>query len=184
MTPFQIRHAARLLRLGGILAYPTEAVFGLGCDPLNEQAVGRLLEIKQRAVNKGLILIGSDLTQVQPYMQPVADIHMRKVLNSWPGAATWLLPAAKWVPPWITGQHKSIALRVTAHPVAAAICEAFGGAIVSTSANLSRRPPARNALQTRIRCANQPDVILSAATGHLDSPTPIKDALTGHSIRG
>ena len=183
MTPFQIRQAARLLHQGGILAYPTEAVFGLGCDPLDEQAVNRLLAIKQRPVDKGLILIGAELSQVQPYMQSIDEIAMRRVLDSWPGPATWLLPAAKQAPKWITGQYESIALRVTAHPVAAAVCRAFGGAIVSTSANLSKSPPARNALQARIRCANQVDMILSAATGPLHSPTPIRDALTGRSIR-
>jgi L-threonylcarbamoyladenylate synthase len=184
MTPLQLREAARLLHLGGIVAYPTEAVFGLGCDPLNEQSVHRLLAIKQRAMNKGLILIGADLAHVQPYMQPVDETHMRRVLDSWPGAATWLLPAAERVPRWLTGQHERIALRLTAHPLAAALCRAFGGAIISTSANMSKRPPARNSLQARIRCANQADMILSGATGQLGSPTPIRDALTGHSIRG
>ena len=183
MTPFQLREAARILHLGGILAYPTEAVFGLGCDPLNEQSVQRLLEIKQRPMNKGLILIGADLAHVQPYMQAVDETHMRRVLDSWPGPATWLLPVAHWVPRWITGQHDSIALRLTAHPPAAALCRAFGGAIVSTSANMSKRPPARTTLQARIRCANRPDMILSADTGQLDSPTPIRDALTGRSVR-
>lgn len=134
-------------------------------------------------MNKGLILIGADLAHIQPYMQAVDEMYMRRVLDSWPGAATWLLPAAKWVPRWITGQHDSIALRLTAHAPAAALCRAFGGAIISTSANMSKRPPARTSLQARIRCANQPDMILSAETGQLDSPTPIRDALTGHSIR-
>lgn len=184
MTPFQLREAARLLHQGGILAYPTEAVFGLGCDPLNEQAVLRLLAIKQRAMSKGLILIGADMEHIQPYMQPVDKTGMQRVLDSWPGPATWLLPAAEWVPRWLTGQHDSIALRLTAHPLAAALCRAFGGAIISTSANLSKRPPARTPLQARIRCANQPDMILCGPTGPLDSPTPIRDALTGHSIRG
>ena len=183
MTPFQLRKAARILHLGGILAYPTEAVYGLGCDPLNEQSVQRLLAIKQRPVHKGLILIGADLAHVRPYMQAVDEASLRRVLDTWPGPATWLLPAASRVPPWITGQYDSIALRLTAHPPAAALCRAFGGAIVSTSANMSKRPPARTSLQARIRCTNQPDMILSGATGDLDSPTPIRDALTGHLVR-
>ena len=184
VSRFKLQQAARLLHLGGILAYPTEAVYGLGCDPLNEQSVRRLLAIKQRAMNKGLILIGAELAHVQPYIQAMDETSMRRVLDSWPGPATWLLPVAEWVPRWLTGQHERIALRLTAHPLAAALCRAFGGAIISTSANLSNRPPARTALQARIRCADQPDMILSAATGRLDSPTPIRDALTGHCIRG
>ncbi len=169
---------------GGILAYPTEAVFGLGCDPLNEQSVLRLIALKQRSIHKGLILIGADMQHIRPFMQPVDNSVMQRLQDSWPGPATWLLPAAKWVPYWLTGQHDNIALRLTAHPVAAAVCRAFGGAIISTSANLNKRPPARTPLQARIRCANQPDMILSASTGQLDSPTPIRDALTGQSIRG
>ncbi len=184
VSRFKLQQAARLLHLGGILAYPTEAVYGLGCDPLNEQSVRRLLAIKQRAMNKGLILIGAELAHVQPYIQAMDETSMRRVLDSWPGPATWLLPVAEWVPRWLTGQHERIALRLTAHPLAAALCRAFGGAIISTSANLSNRPPARTALQARIRCADQPDMILSAATGQLSSPTPIRDALTGQCIRG
>lgn len=183
MTPFQLREAARLLREGGILAYPTEAVFGLGCDPLNEQSVHRLLAIKQRELDKGLILVGADMLHVQPFMQPLTDSVRKKLYDSWPGAATWLLPAAEWVPQWLTGKHDSIALRITAHPVAAAICRAFGGAIISTSANRSGQPPARTPLETRIRCQNQVDMIIAEPTGGLQSPTPIRDALTGSSIR-
>lgn len=184
MTAFQLRRAAWTLRSGGILAYPTEAVFGLGCDPLNEKSVQRLLSIKQRPVSKGLILIGAQMAHLQPFMQEVDDSIMRKLLNTWPGPATWLLPAAKSVPNWLTGKHDRIALRLIAHPAAADLCRAFGGAIVSTSANLSKHPPAKTPLQARIRCANRADMVLSAKTGSLKSPTPIRDALTGQAIRG
>ncbi len=173
-----------MLHLGGILAYPTEAVFGLGCDPLNEGAIHRLLAIKQRTIDKGLILIGAEMEHIRPHMQTIDASVMRRIQYSWPGPATWLLPAAKGVPRWLTGRHETIALRLTGHPLAAALCRAFGGAIVSTSANLSKRPAARNQLQARIGCANQADMILSGTTGQLDSPTPIQDALTGRSIRG
>ncbi len=183
MTAFQLRKAARILHSGGILAYPTEAVFGLGCDPLNRQSVQRLLTIKQRSVSKGLILIGAKMAHLQPFMQEVDDSIMRKLQDTWPGPATWLLPAAKSAPSWITGKHDRIALRLIAHPVAADLCQAFGGAIVSTSANLSKRPPAKTPLQVRIRCANQADMIVCAETGRLSSPTSIRDALTGRSIR-
>ncbi len=179
---FRLRLAARLLRSGAIIAYPTEAVFGLGCDPLNRRAVYRLLEIKQRPVEKGLILIASDIGQLLPFVS-IPNGHLRADLDAtWPGPVTWLLPARPHTPRWLRGKHATIAVRVTAHPVAAALCDAFGGPIVSTSANASGRPPARTALQARRRCPGI-DAILNGRTGGLARPTEIRDATTGQTVR-
>ena len=161
--------ATQLLHQGGVIAYPTESVFGLGCDPMNRTAVMRLLAIKQRPVEKGVILI--------------ADDFERLVLNQWPGPFTWLLPAAEGVPNWLTGAHESLAMRVTAHPIAAALCRAAGMPLVSTSANVSHRPPARSALQASIRCGGEIDLIIHGDTGGLARPTPIRDALSGETLR-
>jgi L-threonylcarbamoyladenylate synthase len=178
----KLRHATRVLRAGGVIAYPTEAVFGLGCDPLNQAAVLRLLAIKQRPIDKGLILIAHRLEQLLPFLRPLsADVEQR-LRETWPGPVTWLLPARPAAPRWLRGRHSTLAVRVTAHPLAAALCEAFGGPIVSTSANASGRPPARSALQTRLRCPGV-DLILSGATGGLARPTPIRDALSGAVYR-
>jgi L-threonylcarbamoyladenylate synthase len=179
---FRLRGIAKRLQQGAIVAYPTEAVFGLGCDPQDEQAVMRLLAIKQRPVEKGLILIASRWEQLQPYLQPV-DVEVRARLEeTWPGPVTWLLPARPQTPAWLRGRHQSLAVRVTAHPLAAALCDAFGGAIVSTSANASGRPPARTALQARLRCPGV-DLILAGATGGRKRPSEIRDAYTGERIR-
>jgi len=137
---FALRRAARMLTAGGVIAYPTEAVYGLGCDPLDAQAVTRLLAIKRRPVEKGLILIASRFDQLGPYVQPLTAAIRQRLDESWPGPNTWLLPADPATPRWIRGDHRTIAVRVTAHPLAAALCEAFGGAIVSTSANPAGRP--------------------------------------------
>lgn len=125
------------MKQGGIVAYPTEGVFGLGCDPNNYKTVKRLLRIKQRPVSKGLILIASDAEQLKPFVTEIPD----KALGTWPGPVTWLLAANSGTPYWLTGKHASIAVRVTAHPVASALCKAFGSAIVSTSANRSGQHP-------------------------------------------
>ena len=180
---FALGRAARVLRSGGVIAYPTEAVYGLGCDPLNQAAVGRLLAIKQRPVDKGLILIASRLDQLRPFVQPLTREIRQRLDETWPGPVTWLLPANPATPRWLRGRHESLAARVTAHPLAAALCEAFGGPIVSTSANASGRPPARTPLQARIRCPGI-DLIITGATGHLARPTPIRDAVTGKVLRG
>lgn len=172
-----------MLHGGGIVAYPTESVFGLGCNPLNVDAVYRLLELKKRPTGKGLILISDSFSRLQPFLAPIPDQRLEIVLQSWPGPVTWVIPARPNVPEWLRGRHDGLAVRVTAHPVAAALCAAADMPLVSTSANLSRHPPARNALQTRIRCDHQVDFILHGATGGLARPTQIRDALTGKLLR-
>ena len=177
-----LRRAARMLRAGGVIAYPTEAVYGLGCDPLNRNAVQRLLAIKQRPVEKGLILIASRFEQLAPFVQPPGGAIMRRLNETWPGPVTWVLPAGPATPRWLRGSHHTLAVRVTAHPLAAALCDAFGGPVVSTSANPSGRPPARSALQTRLRCPGV-DLVVHGATGGQARPTPIRDAITGDVLR-
>lgn len=178
-----MRQAAHLLRRGGILAYPTESVFGLGCDPLNSQAVSRLLAIKRRNVDKGLILIADNFEQLKPFVGRIPDHVLAKILQQWPGPITWLLPAAAWVPYWLTGRHSTLAMRVTDHPTAAALCRTAGMPLVSTSANRSGLPPARTPLQVRLRCGGGVNMIMHGATGGQNQPTRIRDALTGATLR-
>lgn len=179
----RLRLAARVIRGGGVIAYPTEAVFGLGCDPLNPDAVGRLLGMKRRDVSKGLILIAADATQLAPFVEPLADARMAEIRATWPGPVTWLLPARPRTPQWLTGRFATLAVRVTAHPLAAALCRLCGGAIVSTSANQSQRRPARNALQVRLAFDEPPDYVLAGACAGSDRPSRIRDGLTGRVVR-
>jgi L-threonylcarbamoyladenylate synthase len=181
---WKLRQAARCFRRGGVLAYPTEAVYGLGCDPLNWPAVERILELKQRHAGKGVILIAAHFEQLLPFVAPLPEAQMRPVLESWPGAATWLLPAAPGTPPWIRGEHETVAVRVTAHPVAAALCRACDSPLVSTSANPSSQLPARSALRVRSYFGNRVDYILAGPLGGLEKPTPIRDAASGLTLRG
>ncbi|WP_457674011.1 L-threonylcarbamoyladenylate synthase [Thiolapillus sp.] len=181
-SPFQLRLAADTLRRGGVLAWPTEAIWGIGCDPLNPHAVQRLLDIKQRSPAKGLILMAAEYHQILPFLRPLPEKEMQAVLASWPGPHTWLLPASPKTPDWITGGSDLVAARVTAHPLSQALCRAFGGALVSTSANRSGHPPARNALEVLRRCPGS-DALLHGATGGRNTPTEIRNALTGEVIR-
>ena len=183
MTHWHIRQAAHALRHGGIIAYPTEAVYGLGCDPLNAPAVLRLLALKNRPVEKGLILIASDFQQLAPFVRAPEPEMMRRISATWPGAVTWLLPALVTTPAWLRGAHDTLAVRVTAHPQAAALCRAFGGALVSTSANPAGRPPARHPLRVRHYFSGSLDCILSGAVYSHTKPTEIRDAVTGKVIR-
>ena len=181
-TPFQLRLAADILRGGGVLAWPTEAIWGMGCDPLNPHAIQRLLAIKQRSPSKGLILMAGDYAQILPFILPLPPGRMQAVRDSWPGPHTWLLPANPNTPDWITGGSELVAVRVTAHPLSRDLCQAFGGALVSTSANRSGHPPARSALEVLLRCPGTHG-LLHGSTGDLDAPTPIKNALTNEVIR-
>ncbi len=183
MNRWQLQQAVRALQLGEIIAYPTEAVYGLGCDPYNAAAVLRLLQIKDRPVEKGLILIASDQSQLRPFMAKLSDTMQARLDASWPGPTTWLVPASEQTPLWLRGQHTSIAVRVTAHPVAAALCRAAGQAIVSTSANLSGKRPARSRLQVQLQLHNRIRHILGGETGKHSKPTEIRDLLSGKVFR-
>lgn len=179
----KLRLAARCIRAGGIVAYPTEAVFGLGCDPWDGNAVRRLLALKRRPERKGLILIAADFRQLQPFIQPLNKDRMATVLATWPGPVTWLLPARAQTPSWLTGGHATLAVRVTPHPLAVALCQSTGSALVSTSANVSGRRPARAALQVRSALGAKVDLILGGRCGARTQPSTIRDVLTGAVIR-
>lgn len=176
---------AALLRQGGIIAYPTEGVWGLGCDPRNEAAVMRLLALKQRDVAKGLILIASDEAQLAPFidLSPLTPAQLTDVRASWPGPNTWIMPASTQAPHWVTGTHDSIAVRVTAHPLVRALCDAFGGALVSTSANIASEPSpsCREDLDARIIAGV--DVIADGETLGRQQPSTIRDARSGSTLR-
>lgn len=180
---WQLSQAARAIHRGGIIAYPTEAVFGLGCDPLNPDAVTRLLKIKHRPMHKGLILIASRLEQLHAFIAPLDDVSLSQLQESWPGPTTWLLPARADTPCWLRGEHQTIAVRVTAHPLAAALCETTGHALVSTSANPSGLPPARQALRVRKYFSDQLGTILAGDLGNESGPTLIRDLTTKKLIR-
>lgn len=183
MSSIQINEAVHVLQQGGVIAYPTEAVYGLGCDPANHQAVQKLLDLKQRDRDKGLILIAAEFEQLTPFLAEI-DISLKEqVLATWPGPVTWLWPARSGVSSWLRGEHATIAIRVTAHPEAVELCRAFGGALVSSSANVSGSPPARNPEQVRTQFRDQLDYVVEGKVGGLAQPTQIRDVLSGRILR-
>ena len=175
--------ACHALAGGGVIAYPTEAVWGLGCEPLNQHACGRILRLKGRSRGKGFILIAADFDHVTPFLAHISRPKLKPAFRTWPGPATWLLPAAAWVPPHLTGGRDTLAVRITAHPVARALCAAYGGPIVSTSANASGQAPLRSALQLQRRFGARVDYLLPGALGGRARPTPIRDLATGKVLR-
>ncbi len=180
-----LAEATTALRTGGVIAYPTEGVWGLGCDPRNETAVLRLLAIKQREPDKGLILVASQLEQLRPFVDITglpAD-RLAEVLASWPGPHTWVMPATSAAPRWITGAHDSVAVRISAHPQVVELCNAFGGALVSTSANRAGQPApsTREALDPAL--VDAVDGVTGGETGGLSSATTIRTGTSRRSAR-
>lgn len=175
-----IKQAIKILKEGGIIAYPTEGVFGLGCDPFNQTAVMRLLKIKQRDVAKGLILIAASWDQAADLIK-LSNLDLPKPDPSNP--TTWIFPAAKKIPAWVRGDFKSIAIRVTTHPLAKKLCQKFGGPIISTSANLAGQAPSQNTKQTKEQFAAIVDFILPGEVGGLNKPSQICDIKTRKLIR-
>ncbi len=182
VSSHKIRLAIQKINSGGIIAYPTEAVYGIGCDPLNKEAVLKLLALKNRSIDKGLILIASSLSQLKPYLLLTDDIISR-IQPTWPGPITWIIPAQPWVPKWLTGKHSSLAVRVTAHPLAQQLCIKNRHPIISTSANTNSRPPATVSWQVSKNLAKNDLFILSGQVGSLKQATPIFDVLSHQKIR-
>ena len=174
-----LQHAAHILKQGGIVAYATEYCFGLGCDPCNRNAVLRLLRLKQRPMKKGLIVLAADREQLVSYIKDIPA----PVSASWPGPYTWLLIPQPGIPKWITGRHAKIAVRITAHAQARALCQTAGIAIVSTSANRAGEIPARTDREVARRFGRHVDYILRGCVGTAHAPTPIRDAATGKLMR-
>ena len=142
-----------------------------------------MLAIKRRSWRKGLILIGANWVQLERYVELPPEPRRREVLQSWPGPHTWVLDARPNAPRWITGGRSSVAVRVTAHPLARELCLAVGEALVSTSTNVSRRPPHRRLLRLRRDLGSQVDYVLAGALGGLAQPTVIRDGRSGHVLR-
>jgi L-threonylcarbamoyladenylate synthase len=146
LNSWQLRLAVRSLRRGGLVLHATEGVWGLACDPWDHRAVARLLACKGRSAAKGLIVIGACSECFAPELAAVEETARTAVMESWPGAVTWVLPNRRF-PPWITGGRDTVAVRVPGHAQARALCRAYGSPLVSSSANRSGRPPARRRLQ-------------------------------------
>lgn len=179
----RIQYAAKQLWQGGLVAYPTEAVWGLGCNPFSEHAVLSLLELKNRPLEKGLILLAADIHQFDPFLTHLNDLQRQRLKNTWPGPVTWLVPANVLIPKWISGAHDTVALRVTDHPVAAGLSRAFGAPIVSTSCNPDGMPPARSAFKVRQYFGDQLGAITSGTVGDREQPSEIRNLLTGEVHR-
>lgn len=176
MNLISISQAVTAIQAGDVIAYPTEAVYGLGCDPFNHKAVEKLLQLKGRPMEKGMILIAASIEQCLPFVELAGTDWEKSVMESWPGPVTWVLPTQAKVPVWITGGRNSVAVRVTNHPTSQKLCEAFGQPLVSTSANPTDANPAMTTQQCHAYFDNGIYGIVEGELGKLDQPTQIWQA--------
>lgn len=186
MAPFghpSIPKAAHCLHGGGVVAYPTEAVWGLGCDPDNATAVARVIALKGRDPDKGLILVAAESAMLAPYLGSLHPRWLKRMAATWPGPVTWLVPDNGCASVLVTGGRGTLAVRVTAHPVAAALSRAFGGAIVSTSANPQGLPPATRLREVKSYFGAGVDHYTSGRVGLRRRPSEIRDLRTGAVLR-
>lgn len=165
---------------GNVFAYPTEAVFGLGCDPDNKEAVYQLLSLKERPVEKGLILIASHFSQVEKYLKPLSE---EQIQFTQPSATTYIYPAFDSAPTWLTGDFNSLAIRITKHPLARELCNTLDSAIVSSSANISGKEPAKTTEEILIQFNHKISIILEGDLGKSQTPSTIRDSISGEIIR-
>ena len=182
LADWRLGQVRRVIHSGGVIAYPTEAVWGLGCHPLHSAAVERLLWLKQRPMEKGLILVAADIQQFDFLLWDLPAGQMAKLQLSWPGPNTWLVPHQGRLPHWVTGNHATVALRVSDHPLVRQLCRACGP-LISTSANPAGRPPARNRLRIEQYFHGQLDDIVPGPLGVQRNPSIIRDLQTDSIIR-
>jgi len=175
--------AVEKLRAGCVIAYPTEAVYGLGCDPRNEAAVRKILSMKNRHESAGLVLIASDYAQLEPWVSDVDEALIARAMQVWPGPVTWLFPRAEDVPDYVAGRHDTVAVRITAHGPSRELCKAFGSALISTSANHAAETPARSVEEVMDYFDSELGGILAGELGGGEKPSEIRDLLSGKIIR-
>lgn len=170
------------MKSGGLIAYPTEAVYGLGCSPWDKQAVQNLLRLKRRPANKGLIVVAAHVYQLHSLVSFDSIISLQAIMATWPGPVTWILPIRKDTPQWLSGGRTGIAVRVSAHSYVRELCE-ICGPLVSTSANLANTRPALTSMNVRNYFGNELDYILPGKLGSESGPSEIRHGMTGEILR-
>ncbi len=184
MSPWQINRLGNAVQRGAVIAYPTDTIWGFGCHPLHRLAIRRILQIKQRPVDKGLILLASDIAYLEPYLNK--NINAEKfnqlgTITSQP--TTWLVEADSHCPYWLRGQFSTIAVRLTEHPFVQSLCDAINAPLISTSANRCGRPPIRNAIQARRQFADELDFIVDGFSSGARKASEIKSLENEQIIR-
>ena len=183
MSPWALNRFAHAVSQGAIFGYPTDTIWGFGCHPLIASSVARILQIKNRKPDKGLILLSSRLDYCAAYVGLDLE-QLEPVRSSTDHPTTWLVPASRNCPLWIRGNYPTVAIRITRHPLLDYLCDRLQAPIVSTSANRARKSTVRNSVQMRKQFGDELDFIVSGFATGSNRPSEIKSLLKGTTIRG
>ncbi len=179
----QVEQGVNAIKSGGVIAYPTESVYGLGCNPFNQEAVMKILQLKGRLQEKGLIIIASHVQQILPLIKPIAPNDLARALKTWPGHQTWIFPKSPLVPPWISGAFDTIAVRVSAHPIVKKLCDSLNIPLVSTSANHANQEVLPSIKDIKMQFGDKIDAFINAPLGKHSKPSKITVAHTLKQLR-
>ena len=157
-----------------VFAYPTEGVWGLGCNPFSEKAVKKLINLKKRPKNKGIIVLAGSLQQLLPFTQHLSEKLKKRMNSKWPGPHTWLVPSSPDIPKWLIGPTGLVALRLSDHKTVIELTESLNMPICSSSANISGQEPAKNSDEIRTFFGNKV-LIIEGELGGLKKPTPVQN---------
>lgn len=180
-SDFSIRLAAQIVRNGGVIAYPTDTVYGLGCDPYNIDAVEKINAIKQRPANKHFILLASSIEQIRPLIQ--LKKAQEKLITDTDSPTSWVVDAAPYAPGWLVDDNNSLTVRISSHENIVHLCRILAHPLISTSANISGKKPADNAIKLHQYFHNKVDKILISNTKQPGKPSKIIRLCDNHIIR-
>ena len=156
----QIKEAVRLLKKGGLIAFPTETYYGLGVDPFNKEALKRLFRVKQRNVDKAVLILVADQSQVELLADSVPDYFNKLMADFWPGPLTLVFPARSLLPELLTGGTETVGIRLSPDRTASRLLQEFAGPITATSANRSGALPATTATEVNEIFGSEVDLVL------------------------
>lgn len=179
-----LSYCIKILHSKNVIAYPTESMFGLGCDPTSKEAVLKLLCLKKRNIEKGFILVASNFNQIKRYINEnsLSKKQKKKIFSFWPGPFTFLLPASSETPVWLTGKFNTIAVRISAHISIIKLCDTFGQALISTSANIENMNPSTTCEEV-FKYFGRDFPLLHGEIGNEKNPSKIINITNGKLIR-
>ena len=171
----ELARAADLLRGGGVVAFPTDTIYGLGALADNSVAIDRIFKIKGRPITQALPLLAADEAQAVSVTRFVPETAKLLMARFWPGALTLVLPRAIWMSEMITAGGLTIAVRVPDHPLTIALIEAAGGPLVGTSANIHGHPNPITAGDVQSQLGNSVDLIIDGGQVHGGTESTVVD---------
>jgi L-threonylcarbamoyladenylate synthase len=178
----EVRRAAQILRAGGLVAFPTETVYGLGADASSEKAVARLYAVKRRPADHPVIVHFASAESAFGWASEVPDAARQLADKFWPGPLTLILKRSAAAKDFVTGGQPSVGLRVPSHPVAQQLLKEFGGAVAAPSANRFGQVSPTTAAHVRADLGTDVDFVLEGGPSEVGIESTIVDLSAGGAV--